>query len=296
MNKPLVSIITLNLNGLADTLECLTSLKKTVYPNYEILVIDNGSEQNEAKLIKEKFGNFVKTFRFKKNKGFTGGNNWALTKTRGKYIVLLNNDTTVEPTWLNPLVSTMEADKKIAVSQPKIRWMKDKKYFDYAGAAGGFIDKYGYPFTRGRIFDTLEKDNGQYDDFCNIFWASGAAAIIRKEVIKEVGGLFSQNLYNYMEEIDFCWRAWNKGYRVTFVPNSVVYHKVAATARKIPFKKRFWEHRNNLFILTRNLDRHQLIKILPVRFLLELLTYISIVFDYFIKNKRHFNQLNWTPQ
>lgn len=274
MKKPLVSIIILNFNGFQDTKTCLTSLKKTTYSNSEILVIDNGSYEDEGNLIRQEFGNFANTFRLKKNRGFTGGNNWALKRTTGKYIVLLNNDTEVEPEWLDYLVDVMEKDSKIAAAQPKILLMKNKKYFDYAGAAGGYIDKYGYPFTRGRIFDTIEKDKGQYNNPCDIFWASGAACIIRKSAIKKLGGLFSQNLFNYMEEIDFCWRAWNKGYRVVFAPNSIVYHKVAATSKKDLYKKRFWEHRNNLFILTRNLERKDLIKILPFRFFLEIITYL----------------------
>lgn len=277
MSKPLVSIIILNFNGLTDTFKCLNSLKKTKYKNIEIIVIDNGSENNEAINIKARFGNFIQIYRLNKNKGFTGGNNWALKKTQGKYIVLLNNDTTVESSWLDPLVEKMDSDKKIAVAQPKIRMLNKKNYFDYAGAAGGYIDKYGYPFTRGRIFNTQEKDIGQYDNECDIFWASGSACIIRKSFINKVGGLFNPNLFNYMEEIDFCWRCWRKGYRVVFVPKSLIYHKGAATAGKNIVQKRFWEHRNNLYILLRNLERKNLLKILPVRFFLELITYVYYI-------------------
>jgi hypothetical protein len=238
--------------------------------------VDNGSILNEAeKLSHITTSKNIKFFRIVKNLGFTGGNNWALKKAKGKYIALLNNDTSVEPNWLNALVNELETYKKTAVVQPKIRLMSKPNYFDYAGAAGGLIDKYGYPFTRGRIFNTIEKDTGQYDQRTNIFWASGAACIIRKSVINKVGGLFSENLFNYMEEIDFCWRVLNSGYKVVFVPEAVVYHKVAGTSKTNLFKKRFWEHRNNLFILTRNLDRSKLITIIPMRAILELATYLK---------------------
>jgi GT2 family glycosyltransferase len=273
MRKPVVSIIILNFNGLKDTIECLKSLEKTTYRKFEVIVVDNGSEKNEADIIRKRFKHFIKVYRLEKNLGFTGGNNWALEKTRGKYIVLLNNDTIVEPKWLEPLVSLLEKDRKIAVIQPKIKMMQKKNHFDYAGAAGGYIDKYGFPFTRGRIFNTQEKDTGQYDGQWPIFWASGAACIIRKSIINKVGGLFSRDLFNYMEEIDFCWRVWRTGYKVIFTSDSVVYHKVAATAGKNFVQKRFWEHRNNLYILIRNLEKKSLVRILPIRLLLEIITY-----------------------
>lgn len=283
-SNPLVSIITLNLNGLKDTIKCLNSLKKTKYKNFEIILIDNGSEIDESKILKKRYRNFIKTYRLKKNLGFTGGNNWALNKTRGKYVVLLNNDTVVTPGWLDSLVSIMEKDSNIAITQPKLLQMNNRSFFDYAGAAGGYIDKYGYPFTRGRIFNTHEKDEGQYDGEVEIFWASGAACIIRKSVIKKLGGLFSENLFAYMEEIDFCWRAWRMGFKVMFTSNSVVFHKTASTARRNLVKKRFWEHRNNLYIVTNNLDQKGLITILPVRILLELTAY----FYYFVSKQKSY--------
>jgi len=270
---PRISVIILNFNGLDDTIKCLDSLKKTKYANFEVIIVDNGSSKNEAIILGIKYKNFIKTYRLHNNLGFTGGNNWALAKAKGKYLVLLNNDTIVEPNWLEPLVKLLENNKKIAVVQPKIKMMFKKSYFDYAGAAGGYIDKYGFPFTRGRIFNTQEKDISQYDGVWPIFWASGSACMIRKSIIKRVGGLFSENLFNYMEEIDFCWRVWRAGYKVMFTSESVVYHKVAASAGKNVIKKRFWEHRNNLYILIRNLDRKNLLKILPLRIFLELIAY-----------------------
>jgi GT2 family glycosyltransferase len=273
MKIPKVSIIILNFNGLKDTIKCLNSIKLTRYKNYEIIFIDNGSNINEAEKVKGKYP-FIRQYRIEKNLGFTGGNNWALNQTKGKYIVLLNNDTLVTSNWLNKLVDYMEDNKNVAVAQPKILQMKHPKYFDYAGAAGGYVDKYGYPFTRGRIFNTHEKDVGQYDKNIPIFWASGAACIIRKQVIKNVGGLFNEKMFNYMEEIDFCWRVWRAGLQVRFVHESVVYHKVAGTAGRNVIQKRYWEHRNNLYLLINNLDRSNVVKILPVRIVLELITYV----------------------
>lgn len=272
--QPLVSIIIINWNGLSDTLVCLASLRKTTYPNFEAIVLDNGSKKNEAVVIHKNFGEFAKVSRSKKNKGFTGGNNWAIKKVKGKYVVLLNNDTTVKPGWLTHLVDVMEADKQIMVAQPKILLMKEKTRFDYAGAAGGFVDRYGYPFTQGRIFETLEEDRGQYDHIRDIFWTSGAAMIFRTNLISKVRGLFDDNFFNYMEEIDFCWRVWNKGFRVVVIPKSVVYHRVAGSARRVLFKKRFWEHRNNLLLLAKNLPKDQIVKVFTGRVLFELFTYL----------------------
>ncbi len=271
--KPLVSVLIINYNGLSDTLHCLSSIKKTAYPNYEVIILDNGSIKNEAKELKKYAFKNIHVYRSKINKGFAGGNNTALKKAQGKYIVLLNNDTEVDPEWLTPLVLELEKDKTIAVAQPKIRLFHNRAYFDYAGACGGFIDKHGYPFTRGRIFNAREKDKGQYDQRMEIFWASGAACIIRKSIIKDVGGLFDEMFFNYMEEIDFCWRVQKKGFKIIFIPNSLVYHKGASSSSKNLFKKRYWEHRNNLLLLSKHLDSNALIKLLPFRLLMELFTY-----------------------
>lgn len=270
---PDVTVIILNYNGIEETRTCLKSILDTKYPKLKITVVDNGSLKNEAKILKKEFRNKIITFiRFKKNKGFTGGNNFATRRVKSKYIVLLNNDTAVREDWLEKLVKAMEIDSKIAVAQPKILLMNGKS-FDYAGAAGGFIDRYGYPFTRGRIFNTLEPDSGQYDRIREIFWASGAAMIIRRSVIKQVGGLFDERFFNYMEEIDFCWRVWSRKFKVIVIPESVVYHKVAATAKHNLIKKRFWEHRNNLLLLLKNVQPRQILSVWPIRVILEVFTY-----------------------
>lgn len=274
MKKPIVSIIILNFNGLRDTQKCIKSLEKTKFKKYEVIIVDNGSDEKELSLLLRKYDSKYSVIPLKHNLGFTGGNNQALKYCHGKYIVLLNNDTVVTPDWLDPLVKTLDKERKVAVAQPKIRMLTKRNYFDYAGAAGGFIDKFGYPFTRGRIFNTKEKDVGQYNKQSEIFWASGAACIIRKSVIKKVGGLFDPIFFNYMEEIDFCWRVWNKGYKVVYCPDSLVFHKGAATSGKNLLIKRYWEHRNNLILLYKNLSTSNFLKTIITRGIFEITTYI----------------------
>jgi len=279
MAYPKVTIIILNFNGLKDTELCLKSLLKTKYQNFKAIVVDNGSEKNEAEILLKKFKNKKFIFiRLNRNYGFTGGNNKIFPKIKDKYIVLLNNDVEVTPNWLSILVKTMEKDGRIAVAQPKILWYKKKEYFDYAGGCGGFIDLFGYPFTRGRIFETLEKDNGQYDKMCNIFWASGAAMIIRKKTLDKIG-YFNEIFFNYMEEIDLSYRIHRTGYKIVCQPKSVVYHKVASTASRNMTKKRFWEHRNNLLFISINYPLSTLLYVLPLRIILEYISFFYYLYD-----------------
>lgn len=277
---PQVLIVILNYNGFKDTKACLESLLKTNYTNFSILVMDNGSTQDETIKLRRLFNlKRINFLRLDRNLGFTGSNNLILQKTKEKYVVLLNNDTVVEADWLKYLVKAVERDKTIAIVQPKILWFWNKKYFDYAGACGGFIDFFGYPFTRGRVFNTIEKDHGQYDTPSTICWASGAAIILRTSVLKKVG-LFDTRFFNYMEEIDLCFRIYKAGYNIVFEPKSVVYHKVASTASRNMFKKRFWEHRNNLLLILKNYPSMHLFYVLPIRILLE---FISIIYYLYIK-------------
>lgn len=339
---PKVSVIILNYNGLSDTLACLDSLFST-HPrfNFEVLVIDNGSDGDDSTVLRRKYGRRIRLFPLPKNLGFTGGNNFAAKQARGKYLFLLNNDTTIIAGCMHRLTAVLEKHSQVAVVQPKIKWSSDPRKFDYAGACGGLVDKYGYPFTRGRIFETQEDDLGQYDSPVDIFWASGAAMMIRTSIIKKLDQLFDNMFFNYMEEIDFCWRIQNLSYKIKSIPSAVVYHKVAATAQKNLVKKRFWEHRNNLLLLLKNLSATDLIPVFVIRVPLELATYFhylvsgqfknslslllahlhflwlapgiilkrqnsllplkllpiypgSISWDYFLRRKTRFSQLNWT--
>ncbi|GEM_PF-10249 len=280
MNKPAVTIIVLNHNGFKDTVKCLTSLLKTKYPNFKVFVVDNGSTLNEAKLLASKFTDKRLCFiRFKKNYGFTGGNNRMLARIRTKYFVLLNNDTVVTPTWLEKLVEVAEKNPRIAACQPKIKNLYNNDYFDYAGASGGFMDKYGFPFCRGRFFFSIEKDVGQYDDTAEIFWGCGSALLIRTSVCKKIG-LFDDFFFAYQEEIDFFFRVQKAGYKVFVVPSSLVYHKGLGTtlAGRHAFRI-FLVHRNTLAIC---------LKYLPLRYLLlrPLFDLASILF-YLLTNQAY---------
>lgn len=301
MVYPAVTLIILNYNGLKDTKKCIKSVLSSHYPRLTIIVVDNGSKRNEALLLQKAFQREdIQFIRNKKNYGFTDGNNRILANVKTKYVVLLNNDVEVTPNWLKPLIVEMEKNKKIAVAQPKILWAKKKRYFDYAGACGGYIDMFGYPFTRGRIFNTIERDNGQYDEMTDIFWASGAAMVVRSSIFKKIG-YFDTRFFNYMEEIDLCFRINKAGYRIVCIPKTHVYHKGAATSSKNELRKRFWEHRNNLLMITKNFAIIRLLFILPARFFLD---YAS--FAYYLFNRRpdyaaavllsHLSYLHLVPQ
>lgn len=277
-----VGIIIVNFNGLKDTKKCIRALLQTRYKNYHIYVLDNGSKENETVLLRKLFPQKTITFyRSDINRGFSGGNNYVIQKTNERYVALINNDVEVSPEWLTPLIHQLEKHPKIAAVQPKIHWLHDKRYFDYAGAAGGFIDVFGYPFTRGRIFNTIEKDKKQYNTPANIFWASGAAMVIKRSVLNHVG-LFDTLFFTYMEEIDLCYRIHRQGYTIVCEPKATVYHKVAATTNRNPLKKRYWEHRNSLFLLIKNTPLLSLVWILPIRLCLE---WVSI---FYYLSKRQF--------
>ena len=206
-----------------------------------------------------------------KNKGYSGAYNDAFDLAGGKYLVLLNFDVRVDVNWLAPLVAVAEKDDTIGALQPKLLSMIDEGYFEYTGASGGFLDKYGYPFLRGRIFYTIEKDEQQYDDERDIFWASGAALFLRSEALKKSGN---------MEEIDLCWRLHLVGYRVGIIPSAIVYHYVGASLPQGSFMKLYLNHRNNIMMMIKNLERKNLIKLLTIRYMLDL---INIFFAGMVK-------------
>lgn len=278
-DNPKVIIIILNYNGLSDTVTCLKSLLKTIYPNFSIVVADNGSKSGEIEFLRTNFKNNKKIdfVRFNNNLGFSEGNNRIIKMTKSKYIVLLNNDTKVEPRWLEEMVKSMERDKKNAACQAKIRSMSYPAYFDYAGAAGGFLDKLGYPYARGRIGFYLEKDLGQYDDEVDLFWGSGTCLMLRRRAIDKVG-LLPSNFFFYHEETDLCWRLKNWGYRIVFCPKAVVFHKGAGTSRKYLLKRIYYVHRNNLLMIARNLSFSKLYFVLPIRLAID----FSSIFFYLV--------------
>ena len=233
----------------------------------EVVVADNGSSDDSVAFLERNYPQ-VRLIRMDRNYGFAEGYNRALAQVDADYYVLLNSDVECTPHWLQPVISMMEREEQVAIAQPKLLMYDRRDTFEYAGAAGGFIDSYGYPFCRGRIFSTLERDHGQYDDECEIFWASGAAMFVRAQVFRELDGL-DGDFFAHMEEIDFCWRAKNAGYEVRYCPKSTVFHVGGGTLPKSsPFKTRL-NFRNNLAMLYKNLPEARLHRVIWLRMVLD---------------------------
>lgn len=232
-----------------------------------VYVADNGSGDGTLELLERDFPS-VRRIALDKNYGFPQGYNLALAQVEAQYYVLLNSDVEVTPGWLQPLVAYMDAHPRVAACQPKLLSYKHKNLFEYAGAAGGYIDGYGYPFCRGRIFDTVEEDRGQYDEPARLLWATGAALFIRSRDYHEAGGLDSR-FFAHMEEIDLCWRLRARDREIVCVPSSVVYHVGGATLSKGNPQKTFLNFRNNLLMLYKNLPPDTLRRVMRVRALLD---------------------------
>ncbi len=251
------AIVILNWNGekyLQQFLPVL--LEKTVIPGIEIIVADNASTDNSMKVLSEKFPE-VKTILLDKNYGFAGGYNKALEQIEADYYVLLNSDVEVTDGWFEPLLDYMNENEDVAACQPKIRSYYQRENFEHAGAAGGFIDKYGFPFCRGRIFGVVEKDNGQYDDVKDVFWATGACLMVRSKLYWKAGGL-DDEFFAHMEEIDLCWRFKSRGYRVVCIPQSTVFHIGGGTLNVENPHKTYLNFRNNLLLLYKNVPNNLL--------------------------------------
>lgn len=251
VSPPRVSIVIVTWNALPLLKQCLPSVVATDYPNVEIVLADNASEDGSAEWVAATFPT-VKIVRHPENWAFCKGNNEAIPHTTGTYIVLLNNDVEVPPGWLTPLVAHMEKLPDVGALQPKLLQYDDRSRFEYAGGSGGFLDRYGYPFTRGRLFFTLEPDEGQYDDARDIFWATGAALMLRRIAIEKTG-LLDERFFMHMEEIDLCWRLQRYGYRVRVEPQSVVYHIGGASLPQGNPRKTYLNFRNSLLLLYKNL-------------------------------------------
>jgi GT2 family glycosyltransferase len=266
--SPTFSIIIANYNGLAFLQACFDSLLNATYTNTEILMVDNGSTDRSVAFVEE-FYPQVRIIRSPANLSYSGGNNLGIRHATGKYVVLLNNDTEVSPGWLEPLLEELESDSNIAACQPKILSLRDRHMFEYAGAAGGFMDRLGYPFLRGRVFDVIEEDRGQYQTAIDLFWTSGAAMAVRADVLEE-SGVLDEDFVLHMEEIDLCWRLQLLGYRLRVRPDSVIYHYGGGTLGKEKAAKMYYNHRNSVFMLIKNYSRRRLAWILPVRLFLDL--------------------------
>jgi GT2 family glycosyltransferase len=262
------SVVILSWNGEQFLRRFLPSvIANTISGEAEVVIADNGSTDGSLAYVEVAFPQ-VRIIKFDKNYGFTGGYNRALAQVNSTYTVLLNSDVEVPQGWLVPLVAHMDANPNVGACMPKIRSFAKPAEFEYAGAAGGFIDMLGYPFCRGRILGTIENDNGQYNDTRNIFWATGACMVVRTALYKQLGGL-DDDFFAHMEEIDLCWRMQNAGYSVACVGSSEVFHVGGGTLPNNNPRKLFYNYRNNLLMLYKNLPQKSLYAVLAIRLLLD---------------------------
>lgn len=273
-----VAVVILNWNGEILLKEFLPAvLENSIFPDAEIIVADNASSDKSIEILKQDFPS-VKIIQLDKNYGFTGGYNRALKQVDSEYIVLLNSDIAPGKDWLVPLVKELDENLQTAICVPKIKSYRHPKCYEYAGAAGGFIDKYGFPFCRGRIFNQIEEDLGQYNKSGSIFWASGAAMVIRTQLYFDVGGL-DEDFFAHMEEIDLCWRLKNRGWDVKYVAESEVYHLGGATLDYNNPRKVYLNFRNNLFLLTKNIAKSKLFVKLLQRMILDGIAAVKFLFS-----------------
>lgn len=272
--KPSVAIVILNFNGKKFLEQFLPSVIASTYSNKRIIVADNASWDESVAFLKSHYLREVEVIELSENSGYAEGYNQALKRIDADYYILLNSDVEVTKDWIEPVIELMESNVAIAACQPKILSWYDKNLFEHAGASGGFIDRYGYPFARGRVFDFCEEDKGQYNYSIPVFWASGAAFFIRSKIFHESGGLDGY-FFAHMEEIDLCWRLQLMGYKIFCCPESVVYHVGGGTLPKTNSRKTYLNFRNNLIMLFKNLNRLQRFWKLMVRCLLDTLFFIK---------------------
>ena len=277
MYFPKVAVVILNWNGKNYLERFLPSVAASTYPNLELILGDNASSDDSVAFVKENYAS-IRVVSTERNLGFAAGYNEVLKQVEADYYVLLNSDVEVTDNWIEPVIAMMESDERIAAAQPKILSQKDKSEYEYAGAAGGFLDRFGYAFCRGRIFDALEKDHGQYNEASEIFWASGAAFFIRKEIWDQSTGL-DADFFAHMEEIDLCWRLKNRGYKIMYCPHSTVYHVGGGTLSVESAFKTYLNFRNNLVMLQKNLSPGNAFLIIFIRFWLDLLSLIKFLFQ-----------------
>ncbi|MGL5635277.1 MAG: glycosyltransferase family 2 protein [Bacteroidales bacterium] len=272
-----VAIIILNWNGRKLLEEYLSSvLLHTDSSLAEIYVADNGSTDDSITFLQKTYPH-IRLILLPENYGFAEGYNKAIKEIQEEYVLLLNSDVEVTAGWLNPLVCYLDENPQAAACQPKIRSYRQKQMFEHAGASGGFIDRWGYPFCRGRLFYILEEDCGQYDSIIPVFWATGAALLTRTSIYKESGGL-DASFFAHMEEIDYCWRLNARGYEISVIPQSTVFHLGAATLQKESPRKTFLNFRNNLLMLYMNLPKWQCRRVLLARFFLDLIAATKMLF------------------
>jgi len=262
-----IAVVILNWNGKNFLEKFLPALIQHIEPDTGIIVADNDSTDDSLEFLRTNYPQ-IRVIQNPDNGGFARGYNLALQQVEAEYYVLLNSDIEVTENWVRPVIELMEKDPLIGACQPKIRSYFEPKKFEYAGAAGGFIDKYGYPFCRGRMFLHIEEDHGQYDDTFEIFWASGACLFVKSKLYHELGG-FDEDFFAHMEEIDFCWRMNNAGYKIMYCPESTVFHIGGGTLPKVSWRKTYLNFRNNFILLYKNLPDSWLVRVFAVRLLLD---------------------------
>jgi GT2 family glycosyltransferase len=286
-----IAVVILNWNGVNLLEQFLPSIMQ-FSDEADIYVADNASTDKSILFVRDHFPT-ITIIENKNNFGFAQGYNEALKSVDAEIFALVNSDIEVTRNWLKPIIETFNKEPQTAIIQPKILDFKRKEYFEYAGAAGGYIDKYGYPYCRGRIFETIEKDEGQYDDYCEILWASGACFFIRSSVYNDLKG-FDNDFFAHQEEIDLCWRAFNKGHKIKYNSQSVVYHVGGATLEIGNPKKTFLNFRNSLLMIVKNSPKQKLYWILFIRLILDGVAGIKFLFQGKIKHflaiiKAHFS-------
>lgn len=292
-----VAIVILNYNGKAFLEQFLPSVL-THSEGFPVYVADNNSTDDSLTLLQERFST-VRLIHLPVNLGYAGGYDAALKQIEARFYLLLNSDVEVSPNWLPPLVKLMKANPRIAACQPKIRAFKNPHLFEYAGAAGGYIDYLGYPFCRGRLFDTAEEDLRQYDDAREIFWATGACMLVRSEVFHRLDG-FDPRFFAHMEEIDWCWRAKNAGFQIWYCPESTVYHVGGGTLHQSNPHKTFLNYRNSLAMLYKNLPTGHVFFNILIRLILDGLSGLRLLAsgqwrDTLAILKAHFTFYSWLP-
>ncbi|MDR1346586.1 MAG: glycosyltransferase family 2 protein [Bacteroidales bacterium] len=272
-----LAVVILNWNGRQFLEKFLPGLLYSCPDYAEVVVADNASEDQSVEFLQTHYPQ-IRLIRNSSNGGFSKGYNKALRQIEADYYCLLNSDIEVRECWIEPIIELLDIQKNIAIAQPKLRSFCEPKKFEYAGASGGFLDRYGYPFCRGRLFEVIEEDHAQYDEVMDVFWATGAAMFVRSELYHELGGL-DEDFFAHMEEIDFCWRVKNRGYRVAVVPQSEVYHVGGGTLPKNNAFKTFLNFRNNLFLLVKNLPKNRLFITLFLRFFMDILAAFLFLFQ-----------------
>lgn len=271
-----VAVVILNYNGQSFLEKFLPSVIEN-NDGYEIIIADNASTDNSLDFLRNNYPT-LKIIQLSNNQGFAGGYNSTLQKIESEYYVLLNSDVEVSENWVKPIIDLMDNDASIAACQPKIRSYHQKTHFEYAGAAGGYIDWLGYPFCRGRVFDSYEQDLGQYDDTKEVFWATGACMFIRAKIFHQLSG-FDSHFFAHMEEIDLCWRMKNAGHKIMYSSASTVYHVGGGTLHKSNPRKTFLNYRNGLAMLYKNLPSEKLFSTILLRLVLDGISGIKLLFD-----------------